>query len=134
MPEESDAERREEEVPAPGQEAARADDRPGPPAPASRERDSMPPGGPRGGSAAARPRRGLRRRAQPPVRDQYMSPCGIDGAPPAGFSSGMSVMRASVVSSSDAIDAAFCSATRSTFVGSMMPAWTMSTNSMVSAL
>ena len=42
-----------------------------------------------------------------------MSPCGIAGAA-ADFSSGISVMSVSVVSSSDAIDAAFCSATRST--------------------
>jgi hypothetical protein len=42
-------------------------------------------------------------------------------------------MSASVVSRSDAIDAAFCSATRSTLVGSMMPACTMSTYSMLSA-
>jgi len=40
----------------------------------------------------------------------------------AGLSSGRSVISASVVSSSDATDAAFCSATRSTLVGSMMPA------------
>ena len=42
-------------------------------------------------------------------------------------------MSASVVSSSDAIDAAFCSAPRSTFAGSMMPAYIMSTYSMLSA-
>src|SRR5438034_684000 len=61
-----------------------------------------------------------------------MSPCGIGGAP-AGFSSGMSVISASVVSRSEAMDAAFSSATRSTLVGSMMPACSMSTNSMLSA-
>src|SRR5437016_10000508 len=61
-----------------------------------------------------------------------MSPCGIGGAA-ADFSSGMSVISASVVSSSEAISAAFCSATRSTFVGSMMPTCSMSTNSMLSA-
>ena len=61
-----------------------------------------------------------------------MSPCGIAGAA-ADFSSGISVMSASVVSSSDAIDAAFCSATRSTYAGSMMPAFIMSTYSMLSA-
>jgi hypothetical protein len=38
------------------------------------------------------------------------------------LSSGMSVMSASMVSSSEAIAAAFSSATRSTFGGSMMPA------------
>src|SRR5262245_60583101 len=61
-----------------------------------------------------------------------MSPCGIAGAA-AGLSSGMSVISASVVSRREAIDAAFCSATRSTLVGSMIPAWTMSTYSMLSA-
>ena len=40
------------------------------------------------------------------------------------FSSGISETRASVVSSSDAIDAAFCSAERTTLVGSMTPAST----------
>src|SRR5436305_842752 len=60
-----------------------------------------------------------------------MSPCGIGGA--SFFSSGMSVTNASVVSRSEAMDAAFSSATRSTFAGSMMPACSMSTNSMVSA-
>src|SRR5260370_135408 len=45
----------------------------------------------------------------------------------------MSVTSASVVSSSEAIDAAFCSATRSTFAGSMMPACSMSTYSLLSA-
>jgi hypothetical protein len=47
--------------------------------------------------------------------------------PPAGasaFSSGISLMRASVVSSREAIDAAFCSAERTTLVGSMTPAST----------
>jgi hypothetical protein len=33
-----------------------------------------------------------------------------------------------VVRSKDAIEAAFCRATRSTLVGSMIPAWIMSTN------
>src|SRR5215471_18559399 len=56
--------------------------------------------------------------------DQYMSPWGIAGAA-GGFSSGMSVTSASVVRSSEAISAAFCRATRSTFVGSMMPACSM---------
>src|SRR5207247_483667 len=60
-----------------------------------------------------------------------MSPCGIGGA--SFFSSGMSVISASVVSRSEAMDAAFSSATRSTLVGSMIPAWSMSTNSMLSA-
>src|SRR5437899_3075527 len=45
----------------------------------------------------------------------------------------MSVTTASVVSNSDAIEAAFCSATRSTLVGSMIPACIMSTYSLVSA-
>src|SRR5215813_2795335 len=55
------------------------------------------------------------------------------GGAAAGFSSGRSVTSASVVSSNDATDAAFCSATRSTLVGSMMPAEIMSTYSMLSA-
>ena len=46
------------------------------------------------------------------------------GAPDSFFSSGMSQMSASVVSSSDAIDAAFWSAERTTFAGSMTPACT----------
>jgi hypothetical protein len=49
------------------------------------------------------------------------------GGAAAAFSSGRSVMSASVVRSSEATDAAFCSAHRSTLVGSMMPAWIMST-------
>ena len=43
-------------------------------------------------------------------------------APPPASPPGRSVISASVVSSSEATDAAFCSATRSTLVGSMMPA------------
>src|SRR4029450_7286906 len=46
---------------------------------------------------------------------------------------GVSLLSASVVSSSEAIDAAFCNATRSTLAGSMMPACSMSTYSMLSA-
>ena len=51
--------------------------------------------------------------------------------PPGGmagsfFSSGISATSASVVSSSDAIDAAFCRAERTTLVGSMTPASTRS--------
>ena len=42
-------------------------------------------------------------------------------------------MSASVVSRNDAIEAAFCRATRSTLVGSMIPACIMSTYSLVSA-
>ena len=51
------------------------------------------------------------------------------GPPPCGasdFGSGMSATIASVVSRSDEIDAAFCSAFRTTLVGSMTPALTMS--------
>src|SRR3989337_1321952 len=48
-----------------------------------------------------------------------MSPCGIAGAA-ADLSSGMS-----------AISASFVSATRSTLAGSIIPAWSMSTNSML---
>jgi hypothetical protein len=55
--------------------------------------------------------------------------------PAAGASgSGLSATSASVVSSSPAIDAAFCSAERVTLAGSMMPALTRSSYSPVSAL
>jgi hypothetical protein len=40
------------------------------------------------------------------------------------FSSGISEMSASVVSSSDAMEEAFCRAERTTFTGSMTPALT----------
>ena len=68
-----------------------------------------------------------RRRPCPPCRHHAAWPAW----PPS--LSGMSVMSASVVRSSDAIDAAFCSAIRSTLVGSMIPACIMSTYSFVSA-
>ena len=57
--------------------------------------------------------------------------------PPAGAgasSLGRSTISASVVTSSAATDAAFCSAERTTFVGSMTPASTRSSNSSVAAL
>src|SRR5271165_6862061 len=60
------------------------------------------------------------------------------GAPPppaaAAFSSLISAMRASVVSIRPAMEAAFCSARRVTFAGSMTPILTMSPYSPVSAL
>ena len=59
---------------------------------------------------------------------QYIPPM-PPGPPPPGasfFSSGMSAIMASVVSSRDAIDAAFWSADRTTFVGSITPALTRS--------
>ena len=43
-------------------------------------------------------------------------------------------MRASVVNISEATDAAFCKATRTTLVGSMTPAFTRSSYSSVAAL
>jgi hypothetical protein len=50
------------------------------------------------------------------------------GAPAGAFSfSGLSATTASVVRNRAAIDAAFCSAERVTFAGSMMPASSMST-------
>ena len=49
------------------------------------------------------------------------------GIAPAFFFSGISATRASVVSSRLAIDAAFWSAERVTFAGSMMPSYSMST-------
>jgi hypothetical protein len=51
-------------------------------------------------------------------------PPGMAGA---GFFSGFSAITASVVRNRPAIDAAFCSADRVTFAGSMMPALNMST-------
>ena len=51
-------------------------------------------------------------------------PPGIAGA--SFFSSGISQISASVVSRSDAIDDAFCSAERTTLTGSMTPALTRS--------
>ena len=52
----------------------------------------------------------------------------------AGFFSGISAIMASVVSISEAIDAAFCSAVRVTLVGSMTPAATRSSYVSVAAL
>ena len=49
------------------------------------------------------------------------------GAAGAGFFSGFSAITASVVRNRPAIEAAFCSADRVTFAGSMMPALNMST-------
>ena len=61
-------------------------------------------------------------------RAQYIPPMppppGIAGA--SFFSSGISATIASVVSRSDAIDEAFCSALRTTLAGSMTPALTRS--------
>ena len=55
--------------------------------------------------------------------------------PPIGsFFSGLSAMRHSVVSTRLAIDAAFCSAERVTFAGSMMPAFSISSHLSVAAL
>src|SRR5262245_22569444 len=74
-----------------------------------------------------------RTRGAGPIRAPHLasnqkSPCGMGGA--AGpFSSGRSVTSASVVSISEAMEAAFSSATRSTLVGSMTPACSMSTYS-----
>src|SRR6476469_1720875 len=51
------------------------------------------------------------------------------GAAGAGFFSGFSAITASVVRNRPAIEAAFCSADRVTFAGSMMPALNMSTYS-----
>jgi len=51
----------------------------------------------------------------------------------AGFFSGISLMSASVVKRSPAMLAAFSSAVRATYVGSTMPAFTMSTYSAESA-
>ncbi len=60
----------------------------------------------------------------------YMPPMFTPGLPcarrPFGLPSGISEMSASVVSSSEAIDEAFCSALRTTLAGSMTPAFTRS--------
>ena len=61
-----------------------------------------------------------------------MPPPGMAGA--AFSSSFFSTTTHSVVSRSEAMDAAFCSAVRVTLVGSRMPAYTMSTYSPVAAL
>jgi len=50
------------------------------------------------------------------------------------FPLGRSAMSASVVSISEATEAAFCNATRTTLVGSMTPAFTRSSYSSVAAL
>ena len=70
--------------------------------------------------------RGEPQKPMPPIS----SPPGAIGA---AFS-GLSAMTASVVRNSAAIDAAFCSAERVTFAGSMMPAAMRSTYSPVAAL
>ena len=60
----------------------------------------------------------------------------IPGAPPmgAGFSSGLSTMRHSVVRNIPAIEAAFSRATRATLAGSITPALRRSSNTSVRAL
>src|SRR6478609_5883781 len=64
-----------------------------------------------------------------------MPPMPPEGSPPiAGAFSGLSATTASVVRKSAAIDAAFCSAERTTLVGSGMPAASMSPYSPVAAL
>ena len=69
------------------------------------------------------------------VRSGLRSPCHPVGSPAgAGFFSGLSATTASVVRNRPAIDAAFCSAERVTFTGSLMPAASMSTYSPVAAL
>src|ERR1700722_17898866 len=61
-------------------------------------------------------------------------PPGIPPPAPAPFSSGFSATMHSVVSSRLATDAAFCSALRTTLVGSMIPAFIRSSNSSLAAL
>ena len=51
-----------------------------------------------------------------------MPPMPPPGIPASGFSSGLSLINASVVSSRDAMELAFCNAARTTLVGSMTPA------------
>src|SRR5204863_9572675 len=69
-----------------------------------------------GGGTGPRDRR-VPAAVRPPAH--YMPPCDIDAGLP---SSGICEMTASVVSSSPATDAAFCSAERTTLVGSITPA------------
>src|SRR5436309_13602851 len=64
------------------------------------------------------PQRKLPQKGYRPPR-YYISPCGIGGA--SFFSSGRSVISASLVSRSDAMDAPFSPATRSTLVGALIP-------------
>ena len=68
--------------------------------------------------------------------DQYIPdiPAPMPGIAPFGAFSGICVMTASMVSNRDAIDAACCSADRTTFVGSITPASTRFSNVSVCAL
>jgi len=90
-------------------------------------------GGPRGSGLremrAAGRRRHVRRREASPwdSADQYMPPPSSGIPPPerpSDFATGNSQTTASVLRSSDAMDAAFCSAERTTLVGSITPAST----------
>ena len=66
---------------------------------------------------------GSTRRHQP-RSIQYIPPMSLAGIAPDDSISGIREMTASVVSSRDAIDAAFCRAERTTLVGSITPACT----------
>ena len=79
-----------------------------------------PPGLPRRAEPSVVSKRRSNRSQKPPPS---MPPSGIVGVPFCGFSATI----ASVVTSRPAIEAAPCSAKRTTLVGSMMPAFTMST-------
>ena len=57
----------------------------------------------------------------PPIPPMPPMPL-MSGMPPPPFGSGFSAIMASVVSSRPETDAAFCSAVRTTLVGSMTPA------------
>ena len=66
-------------------------------------------------------------------KDQYMPPIPAPPAGAAGSGCGISATRDSVVSTIAAMEAAFWSALRVTFVGSMIPRSTISTYSPFSA-
>lgn len=67
------------------------------------------------------------------LRMPYIMPFMPPAAGAAGSGAGMSVTAHSVVRINAAMDAAFCSAERVTFAGSMIPAETMSTHFMALA-
>ena len=79
----------------------------------------QPPGAPFAGASASRFSLSFA-----PISFQYMPPMDPAGDATGWCFSGICEITASVVNRSDAIDAAFCRAERTTFVGSITPAWT----------
>ncbi len=84
---------------------------------------------PKGGPSGEEPPYDYARQALTPGDQKPMSPPmpPVGSAAPAPAFSGLSAMTASVVRKSAAMEAAFCSAERVTFAGSMMPSAIMST-------